>query len=68
MNPRTALASLLHRLADALDPPPPVTARARTAAIARHPSSQVLDDTSIAYGRADLQLVHGARRTDPDLN
>ena len=69
-----ALARLLARAAEQLDPPPEVMDRARTAAQldlrrrgrdlaarARHPSA-VAD--GIAQGRADLQLAHGHREPE----
>jgi hypothetical protein len=66
VNPRPGTAALLRRIADVLDPPPEAAA-ARVAAIARHPSAQVLDETSIAYGRADLQLVSNSwHDTEPE--
>jgi hypothetical protein len=52
---RTRLAAALRALAERLEPPPRVVARAEAAAVA----------DGYAQGRADLQLVHGHRRAAP---
>lgn len=61
---RRALGRLLAAAGRRLDPPPHLLAHS----VAAHPAGRrpVDDPTSIAYGRRDLQLVHGHRRHEGD--